>query len=405
MRRAQELIAQLQRDDGTVRLESPDPATRARFRRVIHAAKQHGLVPAGHHLRHTGRDAGDLVIRLYVGPEPDETDWNRIRLNTRRVTTDPDLLFTALERDPSNLAVTETLLPRTLALVRALAVEARRRGHRLGVNTKTKHPRLYLQTGQTRRAVTLSEEKDQVKHVPTADELRIMRRDPWRRPPEFDTVASGRLRLTVGRSGWHREHTWTDDKRARLEQRLPRIVREIETGVAEDEEARLAAQRAAEVAQAERRRQEEKTRQRWQAAITEARSHAVEKLRREAFLAVYDAWVAAGEIRAFCDALEAADMGADDTACAPGHLSNWLMWARAAADRLDPLGGSASLAATNFDPEPKADDLRPFLGDWSPRGPYNEFRSSDDEKRLREVRADTDTWHHGLRGRRTWWRR
>ncbi len=80
-------------------IESPDPEERAHYRRIIHAAKQHHLVPAGLHLRHTGRAAGDLVIRLSSDENPDDTDWNRIRLNTRRVTTDPDLVFAALEKD------------------------------------------------------------------------------------------------------------------------------------------------------------------------------------------------------------------------------------------------------------------------------------------------------------------
>ncbi|MBQ1076065.1 hypothetical protein KBX06_23315 [Micromonospora sp. C31] len=92
---ARQLVERLQAEGGTVRVESPDSEERARWRRVIHAAKQHGLVPAGFHLKHTGRAAGDLIIRLSNDDDPNETDWNRIRLNTRRVTTDPDLVFSA----------------------------------------------------------------------------------------------------------------------------------------------------------------------------------------------------------------------------------------------------------------------------------------------------------------------
>lgn len=39
---ARELVERLQTEGGTVRVESPDPEERARYRRVIHAAKQHG---------------------------------------------------------------------------------------------------------------------------------------------------------------------------------------------------------------------------------------------------------------------------------------------------------------------------------------------------------------------------
>ncbi|CAI7979120.1 hypothetical protein FRAHR75_580022 [Frankia sp. Hr75.2] len=55
-------------------IDDPDDETR----RTIDSAKRHRLVPEGHHLRHTGRDRGNRIIRL-----SDDTDWNRIRLHTR----------------------------------------------------------------------------------------------------------------------------------------------------------------------------------------------------------------------------------------------------------------------------------------------------------------------------------
>lgn len=61
---AQQLIDQLTQADGAVRIEEPDEHTRAQYRRAIHAAKQHKLIPDGHELRHTGRDRGDIVVRL-----------------------------------------------------------------------------------------------------------------------------------------------------------------------------------------------------------------------------------------------------------------------------------------------------------------------------------------------------
>jgi len=82
IQQATALIERLQHEGGTVLVESPDEPTRALYRRIIHAAKRHRLVPDGFHLRHTGRDRGDIVIRLYEDSRPDDTDWNRIRLNT-----------------------------------------------------------------------------------------------------------------------------------------------------------------------------------------------------------------------------------------------------------------------------------------------------------------------------------
>jgi hypothetical protein len=239
------LIERLRTDGGTVTIDSPDDDARALYRRIIHAAKQHHLVPLGFHLKHTGRESGDLIVRLSGDSALDDTDWNRIRLNTRRVTSDPMLVFQAIEKDPANLAVTESSLPRAFDLIRRLAEEARLRGHRLGVNTKTKHPRLYLQVGDVRRGVTLVEENDQVRHEPTKEEQRHLRRNPWNRIPEFDRVPSGRLRLQIAKAGYDQHDSWSDDKRSTLEKRLPRVIRDVEATLAAENEAREAARIAA----------------------------------------------------------------------------------------------------------------------------------------------------------------
>ncbi|MEU0156376.1 hypothetical protein [Micromonospora fulviviridis] len=360
---ARQLVERLQAEGGTVRVESPDSEERARWRRVIHAAKQHGLVTAGFHLKHTGRAAGDLIIRLSNDDDPDETDWNRIRLNTRRVTTDPDLVFSALEKNPAGLEVTEASVPRALDLIRSLAAEARRRGHRVGVNTKTKNPSVYLQVDKTRRRVRLIEEHDDVPHVPTEQEARQLRRNRWMVLPKTDRVASGRLRMEIARAGWDKKDTWADDKRTPLEKRLRRIIRDVEAGIAADEEAKQAAQRAHDEYVAELNRREAEERRRWQAAIDEARPQAAELLRKKAFRRAYDSWISANEIRAFCDALEHAAL---DQLADSGNRTRWIDWARAAADRLDPAQGERTLAEIGFDIEPKPGDLRPFIGDWSP---------------------------------------
>ncbi|WP_328505981.1 hypothetical protein [Streptomyces sp. NBC_00391] len=44
----------------------------------------------------------------------------------------------------------------------------------------------------------------------------------------------------------------------------------------------------------------------------------------------------------------------------------WIDWAAARVERLDPLNTQPRLPDI---PEPRADDLRPFLGYWSPYGP------------------------------------
>jgi len=399
---AQQLVERLQAEGGTVRVESPGAEERALYRRVIHAAKQHRLVPAGFHLKHTGRAAGDLTIHLSNDEHPDETAWNRIRLNTPRFIADPEVMFAALEKDPAGLEVTKTSIPRALNLIRGLAAEARRRGHRVGANTKTRHPSVYLQVGQTRRRVSLFEEYDEVPHVPTEEEARRLRRNQWTVIPTTDKVASGRLRLEIPRAGWRSPDTWADDRRTTLEKRLARIIRDVEAGITADEEAKVAAQRAHEAYLAEQERKRAEEHRRWQTALDEARPQAAELLRKKAFRRAYDACISANEIRAFCDALEQAVPEAP--ADSQNH-ARWIMWARAAADHLDPCHGDRALANIDFDIEPKPGDLRPFIGDWSPHEPRREYRSERDQQAIANARAQADTWHHGMRGRATWWRK
>ncbi|MBO0840194.1 MAG: hypothetical protein J2O49_05180, partial [Sciscionella sp.] len=237
--RAIELIEQLRQSGGTIRLDDLDEKTRSEYRRAIHAAKTHHLVPTGFHLLHTGRDKGELVIRLEDDDSSDETDWNRIRLNIRRNITEPSAVFAKLEEDPAGLDIADASIPRALKLIRALAEEAQTRGHRLGVNTKTKHPRLYIQVGKARRAMSLHEEYDQVRRAPTALERLDHLRMPWTKRENYESVPSGRLRLEVNRREWHEPNKWIDTKKVKLEQRLSKIIREIETAFAADEEARI----------------------------------------------------------------------------------------------------------------------------------------------------------------------
>lgn len=399
--RARSLIEQLEREGGTVRLESPDASTRALYRRIIHAAKQHGLVPEGHQLLYTGRSKGDVVIMLSDGSEASETDWNRIRLNARRDTTNPEVVFTALEKDPAALHVTEALVANALDLLRRLAEEARRRGHRLGVKTKTKHPKIYLQVGRVHRTVEVHEEYDEVPHVPTAQELREQRRNPWRMLPEFDRVPSGRLRLQVARAGWNQHDSWSDTKRSKLQNRLRQVIHDIETAVATDEEARLAAIKEHQEQIARWEKEDAERKARWQKAVAEARVQAVEALRRDTFRRAYDAWIAAGEIRAFCNALE--QTCHHDTTERAANLARWIAWARSAADQLYPVSGASALDYVNHDIEPTPEDLRPWLGEWSPHEPEREYRSERDEQNLAEIRHRAETWHPGMRGQRAWW--
>jgi hypothetical protein len=60
------LIQRLVAAGGSLHIPNPEPAVRAAWRRAIHAVANGGNLPAGMRLWHTGRDKGDLVVRLVV---------------------------------------------------------------------------------------------------------------------------------------------------------------------------------------------------------------------------------------------------------------------------------------------------------------------------------------------------
>ena len=129
------LIRRLE-NEGTLRIVEPDDATRAEYRRAIHAAKQRGMVPEGRILRHTGRNGGDLVIKLDDAENPDETEWNRIRLGGRDQVATVSELRNLLQAHPEVLQVSEAVRERALDLVELLSRASVRRGHKLAISKK-----------------------------------------------------------------------------------------------------------------------------------------------------------------------------------------------------------------------------------------------------------------------------
>ena len=380
MQQAAVLIQRLKAGGGIVVVSDPDADTRASIRRAIHAAKQHKLVPDGHDLRHTGRNTGDLVVRLYSAAQPYDTDWNRLRLNQSDVRATPPADYGALEQNPANLRVAPESIPRVLGLLRAIDDAGADRKCRVGVNLTTKNPKPFVKVGAARRSLDVFEEYDQVPHVLTADEQRTKRLRPWAHIPEFDRVATGRLRLEIGKSQSDQRLTWRDTATSRLEQQASRIVADIVKAVEKHERisaalrqhekerqaaARLAEQQAAE----ERRRRDIEREARWEHALAKARRLAVEEHRRTTFHTALEQWRNAVDMRAFCDALEQAAAG---QAANNGELAAWLTWARARADKIDPTVGTPTLTRIDFTIEPSPEDLRPHLNGWSPYRPAME---------------------------------
>ena len=167
----------------------------------------------------------------------------------------------------------------------------------------------------------------------------------------FDKDATGRLMITLdnGYSREGRQATWADRKSWTLEEKLGELLRELEIRAAEDDHR-----------QAEREREAEERRRRWEAAMQEAKRTFLEEHRAQAVRSQASAWNEARALRMYLDALEEKYGEAPESA-------EWIAWVRRYVDeRLDPLASAPVMPA---EPEVRPDDLKPFLGGFSPYGP------------------------------------
>lgn len=405
---AKQLIQRLQQESGKVSIADPEDSTRAKYRRLLHACRVHRLVPDGHELRFTGRSSGDIVIVLSTGTPEETSDWDRIRTTARKVTTNLGALRAALEGSTILDPISEELRPRAVDLLLDLAEEVRTHDLRLGANVKLKTPKLFVQVDSRRRDLTLLELKDQVPHVQTSAELREARRSPWKSFPKFDHVPSGRLEIVVARDGWSNNRQnrdeWSDAKKSPLERRLTEIARAIKQGVVDDDDAReREVQRRAE-AHEEWERKQAAERRVWEEVRTRARAKAITQLRDATFMRAFEAWKGAQELRVFADQLESTATAQEQLEARP-RLQEWLDWARARADGIDPIVNLEQLDDDVFDAEPSPDDLRPHMEGWDPSAPRKAYTSTygnpaPPTAHLPQPRP----WHPGMRDQPSWWR-
>jgi hypothetical protein len=402
------LIEEVQQAGGTLYVADPDDETRARYRRALHAARQHRAVPEGYHLLHTGRDEGDLVIRLESDAHRDETDWNRIRLSARDLITDPGSLAARLQEDRHSVDVSDAVLDRALEIARALAGEAGRHGCQLAVSRRGKPRGLYVHARGHQFPLSISEECDMVPHAYTAEELRQRGLYPWRRvQPETDPVPSGRLRVELHGPGPDGTRHWADGKGLLVESRLKAVIKEAgrladaAVQACQAREQAVAARQEAwrqELAAQERKDAERKAARK--AAQARAREQAKDDHRGTTFSAALDAWETATRIRALCSALEQASpwRNGEETG-----IGQWVAWARAHADRIDPVRNPGILAGASFDIEPGTGDLEPYLDGGSPRP--EPARGPQTARPAVRAEDPGSGWQQGRRGRAQWWRR
>lgn len=322
------LLADLASNEGTVTVPDPPGVSRGAYRSAMSRAVTEGLMPEGFGLRHSGRDRGDLVIRLVrLTNEPGRPE------PLPSISVPADLracheAVAALQNAPQLLQVSDDARERALRITQAIATECDRRGYRFGLRGDDK-PSFQVSLGQDAFAFTLSEESESRE---MADPEKLAEaKYAWQRVPlVIRKVPSGRLVLRLGEG--YGSVSWADRQRWTLEQKLPAMFQ-------------LISDRASAQAQQRQHKEEERQRRRraWEEAIPQAKQAYIEQLNRDRLHKQVARSAEAEAIRSYCSRLEAtaAESGDPDL---NEQIRAWAAWARQEADRIDPLNHPDLLA-------------------------------------------------------------
>jgi hypothetical protein len=324
----QSLLADLATREGMLTIADPSGTVRAAYRSAISRAITESLVPQGCGLRHTGRDRGDLVIRLVrLADEPGRAE------PLAPIPLPGDLqhcheAVAALHDTPRLLLVSDEARERALRIAQAIAGECGRRGYEFGLRGDGE-PSFQVNIGEEDFGFTLAEESED-KEVVDPEKLAAAKYAWQRVPSVIRQVPSGRLVLRLGAG--HGSVCWADRQRWALEQKLPAVFK-------------LVAERALEQARRrQRKEQERQQRQRtWEEATPRAKQAYIEQLNRDRLHQQVARSAEAEAIRGYCARLQSAAAECGDRELAE-QIRGWAAWAWQEADRIDPLARPKRLA-------------------------------------------------------------
>ncbi|MEU9999277.1 hypothetical protein [Streptomyces sp. NPDC050848] len=357
---SEQLLQELTEADGRIVKNGSGPELEKWPSRVA-AARRSGRIPETKEL-YGGWCRGGYEIKLVDIPA-----WRLAALKPVPVPsrlTRPHSAVRAMQNEPQPLGLTKPVQGRTLRLIQALIIATENAGHSSAAGQTGSAPPPHRRhrssphftitaQGQTVEFLVL-QEQDRTEHVATQKELAEAKKKSWIRIPRFDYTPSERLRFVLSGGQPHRASEWSDTPAHSLEAQLAEIAQEVTLRGEAAERKRLDEIEAAR-----------QKRIRWEAAMDEARVQYAEAYRVRHFEAQEAAWRHATRlteyVRAVRTRIETMPPGQ-----ARSEAETWIDWAAARVERLDPLKSPPRLPDI---PEPRADDLRPFLGHWSPYGP------------------------------------
>ena len=337
-------------------------------------AERHRKVPPGKRLAVDSVSKEELEIVLVDAPGLGEAELVEIAVPARVARYHP--AAKRFREATEHHEVSRAMIPRAARILHTIAREAERRewpvlaggstkdaeqgGRSLQIDLSGQQFSLYIyEKGVGNRGKWEAEVERHRRHV------REWPRYSAEAPPRsYDAGGEGKLTLELAAGQpWRfrsRQSRWSDRSSWTLEERLPHLFVEIEERAVEgarvDEEERLAAE--AEAARQEREKAERE--EEWKRLMVRAQDRVVESHRVSQLGSRLDAWDEAQRIRAYCEAMDAAAEGSEDTAA-------WLAWAREYVEKIDPIGVPTSLPE---DPELTHEAVQQHLpAGWSTYGP------------------------------------
>jgi hypothetical protein len=264
--------------------------------------------------------------------------------------------------------VTSEHLPRAGRILQAIAIEAAKRGMDAlrpadAAKDVMEHQVQYVTKGHLALRTPAGMYAIQVKEIPGpgARKMEIRRwnerktKPAWIETRGWEFTSTGKLELVVHGPGtsYNGDH-YRDAKTITVEEKLPGVFRSFEI-------YRLRAdwqEQQRQLERADRRRH-------WETAMASAKEQYFEHARWEHFTERSRAWTVINQHRDF---LLAAKKAAESYSGEKrDDIWQLLHYAEETLDALDPIRQLPSLIREV--PEPKPDDLKPFLGSWSPHDP------------------------------------
>ena len=228
--------------------------------------------------------------------------------------------------DDLDVYVSKGQMRRAMRILDALFKALEEQGATIRVANKQWQKESLIDVGGETIPISLKEEYRTVEKQPTAAEKR--KRDRWSfRSPEYEYEATGRLVLSI--ATWHRQGVrgrWADGKKQRVEDLLGKFVEAVLhlAGLLKEE--------------TRKRREAQERQEAWEQQRAEKLKLIEEEENRvKRLLSETDSWHRSKQVRSYIDDVIRRVEEATGPIDEGSGTGNWIAWATAQADRLDPL--------------------------------------------------------------------